>query len=703
MAALKSSPLNDASVMRPTGIYLPKASSSVASRSARQGRACSLLIGVIAVWTLHFLCTGDITSALLITSGAAQSIHNDQKPASASGNFRWSDVGPSRTLQYTPCFGSYQCARLSVPLNWNASIEEQEASPRAAIAIIKLPAKVPVTDSRYGGPILMNPGGPGESGVYQVAFEGQHLQTVVDSHIDPLEDTTSSAESGKYFDVIGFDPRGVNNTTPRLRCFPDAFNQQAWLLRYLDFGLLWSSESVVGYEWARASALGASCAREEADGGILRYANTAQVAGDMVQIVEKEGEWRAAEAARILEKLDIRDEGLDEIMERTAYRAGQEKLQYWGKSYGTVIGATVSALYPERVKRVILDGVVDPADHYSGGWLTQLLDSDKIVSKFSFSPSDIESRFTSILLSLKKNPIPVMLPPSSVKNSGPELVTYGDAHLYLLSSMYFTFSTTEMFWDMLIALESRDTTSPTLLDLVAQKQARLSPAECDGGDDVEVPYPCVPYNSMLGPNQVIGCMDTGGSTNMTQDGYKEYLALLEAQSRWISPSWARNKLGCLGYAVQPAWRPDLTFETQKWDNTSHPLLIISNTHDPVTPIRNGRRVSTIFPGSVVLQQDSEGHCSHSNPSFCTARSIREYFQTGELPREGTVCQPEVKPFVGCIKEGGCDFEKVEEQRLWESLVDMADPFGLRRKNVTTKASTHFEAWSHLVSHKGLHT
>ncbi len=70
---------------------------------------------------------------------------------------------PSESFNYTSCFGDFQCARLDVPLNWDANAAED--GPRAAIAIVRLPAKVPVTDIRYGGAILMNPGE--QNGFYQ--------------------------------------------------------------------------------------------------------------------------------------------------------------------------------------------------------------------------------------------------------------------------------------------------------------------------------------------------------------------------------------------------------------------------------------------------------------------------------------------------------------------------------------------------------
>ncbi|KAK6221354.1 hypothetical protein LQW54_001453 [Pestalotiopsis sp. IQ-011] len=602
-----------------------------------------------------------------------------QEPKAEPAEFRWSDIEPSPKLQYSPCFGSFQCARLSVPLNWNASSSPSDDSPRAAVAIIKLPAKVPVTDPRYAGPVITNPGGPGESGVYQVLAEGRHLQTIVDS-----PGREGDGKEGKYFDILSFDPRGVNNTTPPLRCFPDAFNRQAWNLQYLDYGLLWSSESVVGQEWARASALGASCARGEGEGedgeGILRHANTAQVVGDMVEIIEREGEWRAAEAERLVAESHLGDdeELQSEIIQRTAYRPGEEKLQYWGMSYGTLIGSTFAALHPDKVGRVVLDGVVDPADHYAGAWLTQLLDSDKVVTKFSEycfragsekcplytepSPSAVEDRFTAILMGLKDNPIPVVPP-----GAGPEIITYGDVHLYLLSSIYFSFAAAETFWDMTTALEERNATAPALVDMALQKQARLVPAPtCDENDNNESrsqQLPCaLPHNSMLGPNQAIGAMDINGTpASLNRTSFAAYLSELGAQSKWVSPSWARNKLSSLGYgSLRPAWRPNPfppssspSFPSSRY-STSHPLLIIGNAHDPVTPLRNALRVSQeIFPGSsAVLCQDSEGHCSQSNPSLCTARTVRAYFQTGALPPADAVCEPETSLAISFSKRLG---------------------------------------------------
>jgi hypothetical protein len=62
---------------------------------------------------------------------------------------------PSKTLVYHPCYNGLRCARLELPLDWQNTTESAQT---VAIALLKIPARVPVTDARYGGSIFINPG-----------------------------------------------------------------------------------------------------------------------------------------------------------------------------------------------------------------------------------------------------------------------------------------------------------------------------------------------------------------------------------------------------------------------------------------------------------------------------------------------------------------------------------------------------------------
>lgn len=67
----------------------------------------------------------------------------------------WAQIKPSKSIKWHPCFDGKQCARLEVPLDWS----NKSNTRTAAIAIVRLPADVRVTDERHGGPVLLNPGG----------------------------------------------------------------------------------------------------------------------------------------------------------------------------------------------------------------------------------------------------------------------------------------------------------------------------------------------------------------------------------------------------------------------------------------------------------------------------------------------------------------------------------------------------------------
>lgn len=313
-------------------------------------------IGAAGLIVLAVLCT-------LVKYGWPKSIDREVSTPSRTG-FSWDTAPTSRTLEYADCYpdkGSFQCARLELPMDyWNGT-----TNATISLAVIRKPAAVPVTDPKYGGAVLLNPGGPGGSGVGFMLGGGKSVSETID------------ANDGKYFDLISFDPRGVSNTLPPVRCSEDANMAQSWLVRLMEEGVLGSSDAALGRLWSMSIAQGGSCSLPPPAGqpDMKRYVSTASVARDMVSLIEAHGEWREKEAKRVLFHGG-------EVSETLKYKPGEEKLQYWGFSYGTYLGMTFSAMFPDRVHRVAVDGVVDAEDYRNALWYDNLADTEADLDLF---------------------------------------------------------------------------------------------------------------------------------------------------------------------------------------------------------------------------------------------------------------------------------------------------------------------------------
>lgn len=167
----------------------------------------------------------------------------------------------------------------------------------------------------------------------------------MDADIDFLAETDEENDS-LYFDIIGFDPRGVNNTTPQFSCFPNLLAKVNFGLQAEADGLLGSSTDSLMRNWQRAAALSQSCSEvllargdNNATGEALgEHLNTVPVARDMLEIIERHAEWREKEGLKRQREEDkvIGYDAEQKIAVRTRWARGQEKLLYWGRSYGTV-------------------------------------------------------------------------------------------------------------------------------------------------------------------------------------------------------------------------------------------------------------------------------------------------------------------------------------------------------------------------------
>lgn len=321
---------------------------------------------------------------------------------------------------------------MSLPLDYFDSTNGTYPDSTISVAITKLPARVPNDDPRYGGPILLNPGGPGGPGASFALAIGETIQWVVDSASSPAE----SATEARYFDIIGFDPRGIGETEPSATCISDPAAAWSWKLRESEEGILGSSDAALGRLWSKTHAFGSSCklAMDAEDGpDIKQFMTTAFVARDMLEIVERHAEYNAHQIAQATHNTGRRARRSISALPR--YTPGQAKLQYWGFSYGTVLGSTFASMLPDRVGRIVLDGVVNEWDYHHSLGNGSLVDNEKAMESFysyclnseyencplrgnATTTAEIKNHSERILKGLYHNPFIL----SSAE--GPEVITY---------------------------------------------------------------------------------------------------------------------------------------------------------------------------------------------------------------------------------------------------------------------------------------
>lgn len=141
------------------------------------------------------------------------------------------------------------------------------------------------------------------------------------------------------------------------------------------------------------------------------------------------------------------------------------KLWLYGISYGTVVGATFASMFPDRIGRMILDGIADAEQYYDNDYSANVDQMDEAMEKFSSfchsagpercsfwgpTPANITARMDNIILQLKNHPVPI----SEVQSRGlPALVTYSDLKALFVNTLYVPIASFPVMADILHQLE----------------------------------------------------------------------------------------------------------------------------------------------------------------------------------------------------------------------------------------------------------
>ena len=203
--------------------------------------------------------------------------------------------GTETGIDWTPCDPGFECAKVPVPLDWADPTGEQ-----IELSVIRYPATKP--DQRIGS-MWFNPGGPGQSGVELVSSAGPELSGWGDGR----------------FDIVSWDPRGTFASSP-MHCFESDAEEAAF---WKDVAIPYTAEQSAAYQLKMVD-LAQRCG--DVMGPLLSHISTADTARDL-------------DAMRAL--------------------SGEEQITYVGFSYGTMLGQTYANMFPERVRAMMLDGVVD--------------------------------------------------------------------------------------------------------------------------------------------------------------------------------------------------------------------------------------------------------------------------------------------------------------------------------------------------------
>ena len=289
-------------------------------------------------------------------------------------------------IAWRDCGSKLQCARIPVPLDW-----DRPNGRMIRLAVSRHLASKP--EERIGS-ILINPGGPGDTGVGLVRGAGADLDEWGDGR----------------FDVVSWDPRGTNRST-RVRCFrSDRAEARFW------GGVSIPTTRAASRRHRRKTAgLARRCGR--VSGWLLPHISTADTARD-----------------------------LDHLRRLV----GDEKLTYVGLSYGTYLGQTYANMFPGRVRAMMLDGIVDPVSYSKGAEARvagYVAGADEVFNRFLSLCDDAGStrcalargahsaaeRAERLFATVKRAPIPA--PAASPLGLARGRLSYGDLLLSQFSPM----------------------------------------------------------------------------------------------------------------------------------------------------------------------------------------------------------------------------------------------------------------------------
>ncbi|WP_104182001.1 alpha/beta hydrolase [Arthrobacter sp. B0490] len=458
----------------------------------------------------------------------------------------------TQEVLWEDCEGSFSCATIEVPLDYS-----DPGRSSIDIAAIRSDAT-----GEAQGTILVNPGGPGGSGVNIVK--------------DSLDYVTSERLREDY-DVLGFDPRGVNRSSA-VKCYTDAEQDGA---RQETYPADAPEDELLALMIADAQEYADLCA--ERSGELLGFVDTESAARDM----------------DILRAL-----------------VSDEKLNYLGFSYGTQLGATYADLFPERVGRLVLDGAIDPSLSNENITLGQAGGFERAVRAYvaacqqgsecpyTGSVDDGVRQIQDLFAAVEREPLTAedgRVVPISTFVQGFILPLYDNGNWPTLTQA------------VTAALAGDPNSMLYLADLSAERRP-------DGT------YATNATAAFLAVN----CLDyptTNDPAQMRAD---------EQELVAASPTFGRF-LAYGGITCAPWKYPPVLGPAPLRAAGADPIVVIGTTGDPATPYEWSTALAEQLESGVHVTWQGEGHTAYGRSNDCILDLVDSYFIDGTVPADDSRC------------------------------------------------------------------
>ena len=472
-------------------------------------------------------------------------------------------------LAWAPC-AAYECASATVPLDYD--------HPSGATTQLAL-ARIPATDQAHRvGTVFINPGGPGASGI-------EFLEGGFGAFL-------SSALQGR-FDIVGFDPRGVGASDP-LHCFA---SEDALFDFFSGVPVFPYRESQYRPFFDRYRSLADEC---HDDGqAIVDHMSTADVARDL------------------------------DLLRRAV---GDQRLSFVGLSYGSFIGNTYASLFPNKIRAMVIDGVLDPRLWSTG----RQIEADEVATRQEFSeflrlcdaaksqcdfwePGGSRDRWERLAAAVRDDP-PLI---DNVPYTYDFLVTDAVSAMYVPADWPEFATYFDRIADTALAPQPAVGAANAALLQLMHKLAR---AEAD--------YPNG-FDSMFG-NQ---CADT-----QYPHSFSDYRSVGKAAAKAsrFGPFWWWLNSACAD------WPVNADRFTGPWrTHTSAPVLVVGNYFDGITPYTGAQASASLLEGSRLLSYAGWGHTGLRN-STCVRQYVVSYLLDLVLPPKGQVCPAVPNPFLPVV-------------------------------------------------------